>query len=494
MDEFVDKETKWVYENYDKDVTNLTAQLKSIASNLFLPVDAVDPLESIKNNFEWFNYYHREMFLDVNKIHLDFINFSKFLSNRNNALYGDHTIAYRLINLSKIYPQLNKNDQEIAINILNLDYVILSDDSFTIMSKGYNHAVDQIFGMICYHHYVNPIDSNIYKKLTSDLKFEIDNSVDDCFIHIENTPDYHYYAMQRLTEINKVIEDPEISLLLLKMAEYLSYIVPYDGFKLINLGDASGKYIWGDLNVPITKRSDREQIKWFKTGYLFYSPNEVYFHCKSSKRHWNHHHYDNTSFVFWHGGENFIVDSGTYSYEHGHPNREYCQSPYAHNILCLPDKNLLLNAHNIDQYKTHTLKISENTFKFEVKMYADAVTQRVVTLNKNEILFQDKIIQSQSEQHDYDFAYSLIHLHKDSKISKISDGEFLIALNLQSIKINIENPLGCEFNLIEDGFYQRHMVGFHSDSFYNFCQTPTLLLKVPKNGNSFECSYRISWQ
>ena len=491
MVEFIDKETKWVYENYSENIINLATYLNRITSNLDFPDNIEDPYKIPKNNFEWFNYYHREMFLDVSKIKLDFINFSNFLSNRNNALYGDHTIAYRLINLSKIYPQLLGRDQDIALHILNLDCAILSDDSFTIMSKGYNHAVDQLFGLICYHHYVQHFGSEHYAAVLTELKNEIFNSVDECFIHIENTPDYHYYAMQRITAINDVIEDADLSELLIKMTDYLSYITPEKGAQIVNVGDSAGKYVWNDLKDPVLDTALREPIKYFKTGYLAYTKNNKYFYIKSSKKHWNHHHYDNASYVFWKNKQNFIVDSGAFSYQHDDPNRLYCLSPFAHNIFCMPNNELIYSNYNDTDYLANSLRISENKFLFQVKMYSDILSQRIVTLGEAGILFEDTMI---GVPESTKYLYNLVHCNPNARITNLSNTDFSIGLNEDSIKIRVLASPDFTASLINDGICDNLMIGFYSEKFYSINSNPTIVFKVGnKNNNNFYFSYYLEF-
>jgi hypothetical protein len=430
------------------------------------------------------------MFLDANKIEIDLINFTKFISNRNNVLYGDHTIAYRLINLSKLYPKLEKNTQAISLNILNLDLEILSNDSFTIMSKGYNHAVDQLFGLICYHHFVESLESERYLGIIAELKNEISTSLDECYIHIENTPDYHYYAMQRITAINNVINDQELSELLVKMTDYLSYVTPEKGMQIINVGDTAGKYVWNDLKDPVIETSMRETIKYFKTGYLVYTKNNKYLYIKSSKKHWNHHHYDNTSYVFWKNKTNFIIDSGAYSYQYDDPNRIYCLSPFAHNIFCLPSDELLYSNYNSNDYIANSVRISENKFLFQVKMYHGILSQRIVTLNDDGILFEDSMI---GVPNSIPCLYNLIHFNPVARISKVASSEFIISINNDSIKVRTFDQPGYSAHLIEDGIYNDKMVGFYSEKFYNIINSPLLIFLVENRINNVSFKYYLEF-
>lgn len=195
-------------------------------------------------------------------------------------------------------------------------------------------------------------------------------------VHREHSPDYHRMVYDTLRGVldAELVTDPKIVAFAQKIEEALSWFV-LPNYRLANFGDSDYRLVsasvvvakqkWktdamryvctgGRLGQPPSKSLavfpeggyfvvrvpvDNDKTEFKQQGYL---AQQAAFHSRT------HKHADTLSFVWHEHGQDILVDSGRYGYlgkaeqgselwKDGHwysdPNRIYCESTRAHNVL-----------------------------------------------------------------------------------------------------------------------------------------------------------------
>lgn len=283
--------------------------------------------------------------------------------------WNDHSTAFRLVNLSCYFVYIFKYA---PAEIHQLEFIsLLADRHIQVLScedfyvKGTNHGLDQAFALYrasLIFNFLKSSDSTKSIALTR-LKYELNKSFSAEHVHIENSPEYHYYILSTALQVNSYVEAVEGDGLLGNTGEFiegalnfLAHCIKPDG-KLVPIGDTldippKNDFKWLDkysgynkYRFALTKGVEGTPIEarcqvYPKSGYAFFHGNQnlpydqqlhMVFKC-GFLSHYHRQDDDNNINLFAYG-EEWLADGGLYKHDHSDPQREYIRSHYAHNIV-----------------------------------------------------------------------------------------------------------------------------------------------------------------
>ncbi len=219
-----------------------------------------------------------------------------------------------------------------------------------------NHGLFQLHGLKLLTYIIKSSDSRSYNM--SDIKKYANEEMSKLIIsqlgtngvHTEHSPDYHFFAHKKITNI---ITSPWWSDLskdivnILKLSEYAKSWLVFPDNRCVPIGDSATGAVKNNL-VTLEKwphiKSDR-YIGARLDGYavvrsLASVPVEdsSFLFFQGSFHSFAHKHADDLSFILQEKGINLLIDSGKYSYQKD-KYREYFLSTRAHNTIEVDGKS-----------------------------------------------------------------------------------------------------------------------------------------------------------
>lgn len=282
---------------------------------------------------------------------------------------NDHAVAAQAENLvfllAYLYVhRLREDAQEEVAAAIHGHADLLATEKF--YSRHTNHGIEQarVLAVIADLFPGDPRSRARMELAIERLADELDFAFTDEGVHVENSPGYHAYACLSFLKIRDYFPQGEIALLadridalMPRAIRYLAHVARPDG-TLPVIGDtvngpvpsyfrryrATRDYAHlmyaatdGAEGVP----SPQTIALYPKAGYFiardaWYPPGEgrkafqLIFRCGYRSRY--HRHDDDLNLVLYCDGEDWLVDSGAYSYAEQNPLRRYMRSKWAHNV------------------------------------------------------------------------------------------------------------------------------------------------------------------
>lgn len=296
--------------------------------------------------------------------------------------WGDHSTALRLTNWLYFWEEWSKSSlftsskMKLVLSSIVAHAERLADPKF--YNNHHNHGISQDIALLSATSVFPEIGkSTEWRRLACNrLKDQINFAVSPNGVHLEHSPGYHFYGLEQIQEINKLINnmsalgglkddfDIDLEELITKMIRYVKYIVQPNG-KIATIGDTGPgniktftsllepfidkdkglEYIltngnsgsladtaisFNDEGYAIIRDSNGGKIPFEKSFYLFFT---------TAANKWRaHRHYDELSFILSYGGYDLLIDPGNYSYKNDQY-RSFIISPKAHNTITVDDKN-----------------------------------------------------------------------------------------------------------------------------------------------------------
>lgn len=340
--------------------------------------------------------------------------------------------------------------------------------------------------------------------------------------HYERSPSYqvevlsHYVECYLLLHKNNIVKEIDnIKIIIEKMTKYLSSIIMPDGnipllndssldypFKADDLLQVSSaiinkKYYYSDkisnyakkildedglnvLNILRETTREHEAQVLEESGYYIITDkvNEediyILFDCGDGGPDYNlgHCHADSMNIIFNVGGENLIIDSGTYTYNRGYI-RDFYRSTLAHNTITIDNKNSsdIWGAFRVGKRaKSYMCKyVKEKDYTY-IKAYHDGYTK---------VLKKDKIIHQRE----------VIYIHKKAI--------FIVDSLLGNIK-HSHNAI-LNFNISKENFDSKNLKMITKNNEFVFSINKSFTLESSKYSNEFEkqkecLSIKSSWK
>ncbi len=376
--------------------------------------------------------------------------------------------------------------------------------------RSFNHTVGDLTGVYLFSKVFAKIDpmKKWEKKIFNKLKTNIRLQVRGDGINIEQSVNYHKFVLEFfilfLILNNKRLKGEEISLIE-KMVEYLIYIIkPKKNFPLIGDND-DGKVLmltnWNsnsyldliNLGSIIFRRQDfkfisekispislllmgercfkifnslqsrepQERYKYFKNSGYFVARNNWnkesnYFFMDMGKfgpQNAAHSHSCIGNLIYTHKGKDFLIDSGTYTYNKSWFERNFLRSSKAHNILVINKKNQATISGWFSWKKKPKIKRNLIIKHDQIKLvcvhngYNNLLVKRTLDCDTilNSLIITDYVIPSQDIIPDDSYEIDIyFHFDKDIKLKVnekniIVNGELIFTLiSDEEFKINIE--------------------------------------------------------
>jgi hypothetical protein len=258
-----------------------------------------------------------------------------------------YPVSLRCMNWIKFIITHNIQDKEIdkylwaQVNHLhsNLEYHLLG-----------NHLLENAFSLTIASFYFN--EASLRKKAEKLLFQELEEQILDDGAHFELSPMYHQIILGRLLDCINIVRskketskiNEKLEYFASKMIGWLNTISFHDGsIPLVNDSALGISPSTTDLhNYAKNLNINTKEIKLNKSGYRKFSNQhyDCFMDVGSIGPDYQpgHAHADTFSFVIYHKGKPFIVDTGTSTYEPGE-RRSIERSTSAHNTVVVNRKN-----------------------------------------------------------------------------------------------------------------------------------------------------------
>lgn len=334
----------------------------------------IDWLEDPFNDRNWMFQLHAWRMLDayfkrnddndlkyIAQVINDWVLFEK--SNESKWLWYDMSTGLRALKIT-LYLKLCY-EKKISHKIEDLDYLL--HKHFIHLSNPLelntgNHGLFQLHGLKSLAYIVESCDSMAYNM--SDMKNYANEKMSELIVsqlglygvHTEDSPDYHFFAHKKITNIlnSPWWDDLDENILkTLELGNYAkSWLVSPDD-KCVTIGDSTnglrkdlpdlenwphikvGKYVSARVDGYAVVRS-HSSVKLDESSFLFFQGS---FYSQA------HKHCDDLSFILQENGINLLIDSGKYGYQQD-KYRKYFLSTRAHNTIEVDGKSTSRNSKN----------------------------------------------------------------------------------------------------------------------------------------------------
>jgi len=294
--------------------------------------------------------------------------------------WNDHATALRVNRLLYLLEVL-KSDSLVSddvyfliLDLLNQHVHVLADEDF--FNRFTNHGFDQAVSLYTAAAAFPEISgyesfrSLALKRISDEIRFMFTPEG----VHVENSPGYHWYVLNSLRELRDTLEyykDEEtfayIDAVIARAYEFMAYVAKPDG-SLPLVGDTvevqlgssgieesrSTEYLRYVASLGEKGRQPPLINRFYpQSGYTIFRnkwpvkgsiADAVYIFFKSSFLSDFHRQSDDLNILITAYGEDWLVDSGRYTYEEEDPVRQYMRSHKAHNVPVLvgiePENNL----------------------------------------------------------------------------------------------------------------------------------------------------------
>lgn len=329
------------------------------AYRLSLPIDwLADPFKDGNWMFQLHAWRMLDVYLNKNEAHYlsyaskiinDWVAFEK--KHKSKWLWYDMSTGLRALKISLYLKKCC--EVGVAHHIEDINYLLhehLNHLSIPEKLNPGNHGLFQLHGLKSLIHILKSCGDNAYS--LSELKCYANECMSKLVVsqlgqygvHTENSPDYHFFAHKKITNIVKSPWWSDLSkdiFKLLELGEYAKSWLVFPNNKCVPIGDSSTASSLKNLSVlemwPHVKFNDQigarvdgyavvrsvASVPMNKSFFLFFQ-GSFYSHI--------HKHCDDLSFILQEKGVNLLIDSGKYGYQQD-KYRNYFLSTRAHNTV-----------------------------------------------------------------------------------------------------------------------------------------------------------------
>src|SRR5690606_5915960 len=166
-------------------------------------------------------------------------------------------------------------------------------------------------------------------------------------------------------------------------------IVPYEIFQKHNQPKNYTLYEYAITKGKSGVKPEEKYIVLPQTGWVFYRPQwcderDFYLAAKCGFKSNYHRHDDDTSFVLFYKGEEWVTDSGLYNYHEDDAKRKFVRSHFAHSVSYPKGITPIRNLKNYKGISQVTLtEKSKTSFSFEMKtdIFENFSSKRYVSID-----------------------------------------------------------------------------------------------------------------
>lgn len=301
-----------------------------------------------------------------------------------------------------------------------------------------NHGLYQLGGLLALTHSLPELKDSSANTLFA--KSELSRAVSLHFsregMHLEHSPDYHYYTVELLGSLIQTgwLNDcAEISDLYQKAVCNTVWLTHPNG-NAVRLGDtnkvklrhvAAGSLVDNQL-VP--EGSDSAFKIFSEAGYAIFRPTRVrsgledssflFFSAAFHSR--VHKHADELTFEWSEDGIDLVIDAGKYAFQYADPKRKYVESTRAHNVVEIDNKDY--SRHRQDAFGSALTAWGEGEGTYFVEAFVDRARffdtrhRRVLVFSPGKWLVIIDLLRSSAE-HEYT---QWFHFNPDMSVSEFA--------------------------------------------------------------------------
>ena len=356
--------------------------------------------------------------------------------------WHDHATALRLQNLLYFLEYarqqgISRGGMKSLLEAIWAHASVLRDPAFYV--KHTNHGLDQSY-ILYLAGAANPefADAAHWREVgRSRTMDELSFAFTPEGVHVENSPSYHMVLLRRTVLINSIFEHFEgdnigagLPALLDGAFRFAAYVVKPDG-TLPRVGDSESLRVRDDPSFAVAGQlrgyrefkysvtDGREGLApeapmraFSKSGYVVLRDTwdarnfekSFYLLFKSAYLSAYHRHDDDLSFVMSYMGEDWIIDSGLYSYDEKDPFRQYVRDARAYNVVVVDDlaqprgwKNL--GKSRIDGFSTNGLGAE---IRASHSLYPNMKVSRTLLCQPPDFIrVTDRVLPADGEKHTY---------------------------------------------------------------------------------------------
>ena len=466
----------------DKIISNDEIFLLRYWDPVVIPKSSIDWSEDPFDDWTWQFYYHSLRMVSYLVSSYEFTGDTSYLqeakwyieswiehnpSPRKQAserAWDDHSTANRILTFIQFWesyrgsPIADESFSMLFLNILRLhgDFTADSENYFW----GHNHGIFQDRALIQLSVMFPAFEeSDEWNQVANErLNLHLVEDFTKSGIHKEHSPSYHFLVLTLLMSINEFnihygIPNDKLELLIIKMQDYLSYIVKPDGtFPLVgdsglenglNIKESSvlSQNLLELMNIGGDGKLSNYCIGYHDSGVginklELSSGQNFYFAIFSAFHNTVHKHSDDLSFVLSYGKTDYFVDSGKYNFDESNDYRQYVRSVFAHNSIVVD--NISYNNRNEDNIGKSLLydsKCDENYSYFKTKhtFYDGIEINRIAIILYDRGVFLHDLILSDDE-HDYS---QLFQIGNDVDIQMMEDETIFMKSKLDNTSITL---------------------------------------------------------
>ena len=321
--------------------------------------------------------------------------------------------------------------------------------------KKYNHGISQTAALfILAVNFPDIENANKWMSVAMErLSSGIKNLIDNDGILVENSPYYHFYALEKFWRILQFTSKYNINIkgkfqeTVNKMISYATYILQPD-LKVPLLGASLERTVGRNGALKEIAKENPEFLYVLTQGKKGKQPQELNKYYPTAGRvimrsGWkrktkfknkfkdqtqvvfdvgpyrtDHSDFDALSFTLYSNGKTLITDSGLYTYDPNDDLKAYFHGTRGHNTVLVDGKDQRVGAPTHGEFKQNNGYVS---FSAQHNLYQHVVHQRAIALFGHDlVLIIDRLISSQ--EHDYE---QLFHLFPEAKIKV--DGTTVVA-------------------------------------------------------------------
>ncbi|MBS4200633.1 heparinase II/III family protein [Bacillus sp. FJAT-49732] len=302
--------------------------------------------------------------------------------------WKDHSVANRVVNIIHFWQHYKDSDiyDESFANLIirtlikHGDY--LEDDRHHTFINNHGIFQDRSLIELAVLFPDLPNSEKWYEKAINRFMVHVKKDVSPSGVHLEHSGAYHIVVMNLFRSINDFLkfhnkETTKLSDLIIKMEDYLAYLVKPDG-KIPITGDSGPDgitYLNEDIisnpKLLYTRTKGRsgiqpyDDIVYTDAGIAIFRSNwsfndrQLYLKFIAGFHSRTHKHADDLSVLLSIGKTDFLVDSGKYNYQEKNPYRRYFRSTMAHNTVTVNRKSYEIEDEQVGKSKIISFSYNE---------------------------------------------------------------------------------------------------------------------------------------
>jgi len=503
----------------------------------------MDPFND--RNWQWYFQYLfwvKNQYINNNEINLniaayfinDWVNSQLYCNRPSSFTFEDHSLAKRFEVLHEFVSTYIDSNEILDIHVLQNSMNALLTHIYALASDAYypdripyNHG---LFMDVYLFKYIDKYPQlsdmrEIEIKAEQRMIIQFTESYSKDFVHIENSPSYHYLVTESLKDVFEIYQKKNRQIPQVLRDIYIKAIyntiffiqpnntyvqfgdtpnrLPTTVYKHISNIDPNSVDNYNEITFVYTqgkignKPLQRDRV-FQNTGYAIFRDkwhnadsyvNMITGHFTCSNISKTHYHEDEFSFSLYGYGTEIIVDSGMYNYNYDEIYNKYRYSAYGHNVLLIDDEkysdedgNITIDnsSHITSSYIGDEYSWVKATHQHYKRLGIKKQTRIFAHYKPDTFIIVDEIYASSNHKYTQSF-----HFHPDfTEFDKIRDGIYVISsIEKNKPRLLITTGVIPTNVIINSGFLSKEQIwGWYFPEFNQKEKCTLLSLEYDHNG------------